>query len=246
MAQRQPVRRQFVLLHQVFERRHDRIVRRQIQHRIAELARPLPGEIGFCRIDLDRLEQQHVGIEPQARVISARCAISRIRKKSLNCRVVQSRQRSVRLRRAQPFGERVRQDRFGLGIADAIGQARERIETVDGDLVAGGDLRSQAGQPERIERAMPEGDDVRAACTSPLESGATSQIETPAFVLTRCLHANRCLLRLKTLRNRRAPDFGQRHLRVGIRPRRARSWPWPRSRRSRTSFPSSGRYRRGR
>ena len=43
----------------------------------------------------------------------------------------------------------MRQDRFGLGIADAVGQAGERIETIDGDLVAGGDLRAQAGLPER-------------------------------------------------------------------------------------------------
>ena len=54
----------------------------------------------------------------------------------------------------------MRQDRFGLGIADAVGQARQRIETVDGDLVARRDLRSQAGLAQSIERAMPEGDDV--------------------------------------------------------------------------------------
>jgi hypothetical protein len=56
VAQRQPVRRQFVLLHQGRECRDDRIAWRQIEHGIAELARPLPGEIGFGRIDLDRLE----------------------------------------------------------------------------------------------------------------------------------------------------------------------------------------------
>jgi hypothetical protein len=33
-------------------------------------------------------------------------------------------------------------------------------ETIDGDLMADGNLRSQAGQPERTERAVPEGDDV--------------------------------------------------------------------------------------
>ena len=54
MAQRQPVRRQFFLLHQILERQYDGVVRRQIQNRIAELPLPLPGEIGFCRIDLDR------------------------------------------------------------------------------------------------------------------------------------------------------------------------------------------------
>ena len=42
----------------------------------------------------------------------------------------------------------MRQDRFGLGIADACGQAGKRIETVDGDLVAGSELRSQAGLPQ--------------------------------------------------------------------------------------------------
>ena len=46
----------------------------------------------------------------------------------------------------------MRQDRLGLGIADAVGQARQWIETVDGDLVAGGDLRPQAGQPKTVER----------------------------------------------------------------------------------------------
>jgi hypothetical protein len=51
--------------------------------------------------------------------------------------------------------------RTGLGIADAVGQARHRIETVDGDLVAGGDLRAQAGLPQPVERPMPESDDVR-------------------------------------------------------------------------------------
>ncbi len=54
----------------------------------------------------------------------------------------------------------MRQDRFGLGIADAVGQSRQRLETVDGDLMARRDLRSQAGLPEPVERAMPEGDDI--------------------------------------------------------------------------------------
>ena len=157
MAQRQPVRRQILLLHQFLERQHDRIVRRQIQHRIAELAWPLPGEIGFCRIDLDRLQQQHVGVEPQA---GARChqphaeEIAELKRGPVA-------PAAVRLRRPQPFGEGMRQDRLGFGIADAVGQAGQRIETVDGDLVACCDLRSQTGQAQRIERAMPEGDDVR-------------------------------------------------------------------------------------
>ena len=54
----------------------------------------------------------------------------------------------------------MRQDRFRPGIANAIGQARERIKTIDRDLWPR-DLRSQAGLPEAVERAMPEGDDVR-------------------------------------------------------------------------------------
>ena len=54
----------------------------------------------------------------------------------------------------------MRQDRLGLGIADAIGQLRQRLETVDGDLMTGGDLRSQARQPEPIELAVSEGDDI--------------------------------------------------------------------------------------
>ena len=74
--------------------------------------------------------------------------------------MVQSRHTPSGAGRAQSFRKSVRQDRFGLGVADAVGQSRERIETVDGDVVAGRDLRSQAGQPERIERAVPEGDDV--------------------------------------------------------------------------------------
>jgi hypothetical protein len=65
VTQRQPVRRQLILLHQRFEGAHDRIVVRQIQHGVAELPRPLPGEIGLCRVDLDGLEQQHIGIEPE-------------------------------------------------------------------------------------------------------------------------------------------------------------------------------------
>src|SRR6202163_710945 len=52
------------------------------------------------------------------------------------------------------------QDRLGLGIADAVGQSRQRLEAVDGDSMTGRDLRSQAGLPEPVERAMPEGDDI--------------------------------------------------------------------------------------
>ena len=69
--------------------------------------------------------------------------------------------RSVGIRRTQFFGKGMRQDRLGLGIADAVGQTGKRLETVDGDVMAGGDLRPQAQLPQAIERAMPEGDDVR-------------------------------------------------------------------------------------
>ena len=69
--------------------------------------------------------------------------------------------RGAGLWRAQPFGKGVRQDRLRFGIADAIGQARQWIETVDGHLVAGGDLRPQAGQPQPVERTVPESDDLR-------------------------------------------------------------------------------------
>ena len=157
MAQRQPVRRQFLLLHQAFERGDDRIVRRQIKNGVAELARTLPGEIGLCRIDLDRLEQQHVGVEPQAGALRHQAHAEEVAELQ-DCPVAPG---AVRLRRAQPFGENVRQDRFGFGVADAIGQTGKRIEAVDGDVVSRRDLRSQAGLPETIERAMPEGDDVR-------------------------------------------------------------------------------------
>src|SRR6185312_401331 len=69
--------------------------------------------------------------------------------------------RAVRLRRAQFFRERVGQYRFGVGMAHALGQSRNRIETIDGDLVTGRYLRPQAGLPEPVERTAPEGDDVR-------------------------------------------------------------------------------------
>ena len=55
----------------------------------------------------------------------------------------------------------MRQHGFGLGVGDAVGQAGKRIETVDGDLVAGSDLRAQAQMPQAVERTVPEGDDVR-------------------------------------------------------------------------------------
>ena len=40
-------------------------LRRQIQHGIAELARPLPGEIRFAGSISTGFQQQHVGVEPQ-------------------------------------------------------------------------------------------------------------------------------------------------------------------------------------
>src|SRR5450432_4244919 len=54
----------------------------------------------------------------------------------------------------------MRQDRLGLGVADAIGQSGQRLEAVDRNLMTGGDLRSQAELPERVERSVPEGDDI--------------------------------------------------------------------------------------
>ena len=79
MPQRQPVRRQLVLLHQRLERGDDGVARRQIEHGIADLAPPLPGEIGFCRIEIDGLEQQHVGVEPQAGAFAPSAASGRNR-----------------------------------------------------------------------------------------------------------------------------------------------------------------------
>src|SRR4029077_20484201 len=63
MPQREPVRHQFILLHQGNERCDDRIAWGKIEHRVAKPVRPLPGEIRFCGIDFDRLEQQPVGVE---------------------------------------------------------------------------------------------------------------------------------------------------------------------------------------
>src|SRR6266571_1220777 len=80
----------------------------------------------------------------------------------------------------------MRQDRFGLGVADAVGQLPERFETVDGDLVARRDLRSQAGASEPIERAMPEGDDIGPhAChlrSVFQQSQPRTRVRTPARV----------------------------------------------------------------
>src|SRR5437660_5213351 len=56
----------------------------------------------------------------------------------------------------------MRQHAFGVGIADAVRQARQRIEAVDSDLVTGGDLRTQAEISQPVERAVPEGYDVGA------------------------------------------------------------------------------------
>ena len=62
----------------------------------------------------------------------------------------------------------MRQYGFGLGVGNAIRQAGERLKAVDGDVVAGGDLGAQAQLPQAVERAVPEGDDVR---THPSPSG---------------------------------------------------------------------------
>src|SRR4051794_10430401 len=55
----------------------------------------------------------------------------------------------------------MRQDRLGFRIADAIRQVRDRLETVDGDLVPGGDLGGKAQPPQPVERPMPERNDFR-------------------------------------------------------------------------------------
>ena len=157
MTQRQPVGRQILLLHQVLKRPDNGIIRREVQNRVAELAPALPREVRLCRIDLDRLQQQHVGVEPQSGALGHQPHAEEIAELQ-DGPVAPA---SVRLGRAQPFGKGMRQDRLGLGIADTIGQARQWIETVDGDVVAGGDLRPQAGQPQPVERAVPESDDVR-------------------------------------------------------------------------------------
>src|ERR1700716_2913955 len=103
----------------------------------------------------------------------------------------------------------MRQDRLGLGIADAIGQSRQRLEAEDGGSMARRDRRSQAGRKERVERAMPEGDDIGPHASpygaKPVRVKKIRQIDT--------LNKN------------------------AIRPRRARSSPFPHRRRSRLSSP---------
>ncbi|MGY4499535.1 hypothetical protein ACVWYH_003466 [Bradyrhizobium sp. GM24.11] len=54
----------------------------------------------------------------------------------------------------------MRQDRFGIGIADAGRKTRDGVKAVDRDLVAGRKLRAQTGLAQRVHRAMPEGDDL--------------------------------------------------------------------------------------
>src|SRR5205085_11523605 len=137
------------------ERRQDWSAWRQVKQGVAERARPLAGEKGLCRVDLDGFEEEHVGIEPRAGVTRHQPHSKKIAELQ-NSPVAPC---PVRLRRAQFFSERMRQDRFRFGVADAVGQARERLKTVDGDFVARSYLRSQAGQAKLIEAAMPEGGD---------------------------------------------------------------------------------------
>src|SRR5437764_11720896 len=68
MERCQPIRRQLLLLHQLFECCDEWIAWRQVKHGVAKPARPLPGEKGLCLVDLDGFEQEHVGIETQAGV----------------------------------------------------------------------------------------------------------------------------------------------------------------------------------
>src|ERR1700720_3870182 len=112
----------------------------------------------------------------------------------------------------------MRQHRLGLGIADAIGQFRQRLETVDGDVMTRRDLRSQAQLPERIELAMPEGDDVgQHALARHCEE--LLRRSNPVFL------CGSGLLR------------GARNDGEGVTPRRVRSSPLPRKYRSTPSFP---------
>lgn len=82
-----------------------------------------------------------------------------MRKKSLNCSVVQSRQLPSGCG-GRKRSERVRQDRFGFRVGDAGGQAGNGVEAVDRNLVTGRQLRAQTGLAQRIHRAVPEGDDL--------------------------------------------------------------------------------------
>ena len=156
MTYRQPVRRQLILRDQLLEADHDRIVRPQIQHGIAELAWTLPGEIGFCRIDLDGLQQQHVGVEPQPHAFRHQPHAEEVAE--LQQRPVAP--RAVGLRRAKPFSESMWQDRLRFRVGDPVGQSGDRVKAIDGHPVARRNLRAQAGLPEPVERAVPEGDDL--------------------------------------------------------------------------------------
>ena len=159
MAQRQPVRRQFVLLHQLFERRR-------------RSDRPAADTEPNCRAGAAAPRRNRALPDRSRPAFSSSTSASshrpaRLRHQPHAEEIAELQEWSSRAScRPAAAGaavrrKRMRQDRFGLGVADAVGQAGKRIETVDGDLVARRDLRSQAGQPERIERAMPEGDDVR-------------------------------------------------------------------------------------
>src|SRR4029078_6057761 len=53
MASRQPVRRQLLLLHQLFEGGNDAVLGRKVNHGVAELARPLPRALGVYPTELD-------------------------------------------------------------------------------------------------------------------------------------------------------------------------------------------------
>ena len=177
MPERQPVRRQLVLRHQRVEGCDDRVVRRQIQNRIAQLTRMLPGEVRFCRIDLDAFEQQNVSVEPQARAFRHQPHPEKIRELQRGPVAPDA----ISSRGAQAFGESVRQDRFGFRIADAIRQLRDRIETIDDHLVAGRDLRTQAQPAQAVERAVPEGDDFRSQASPTRQTKAQDQAHSFSF-----------------------------------------------------------------
>ena len=80
----------------------------------------------------------------------------------------------------------MRQDRFGLGIADAVGQTGQRLETVDGDVMAGGDLRSQAQLPQRSSGPCQKVT-TSGSIVSPLPQAVIARLEgNPVRACIRC------------------------------------------------------------
>jgi len=145
----QPVRRQFILPHQLLECCDDRIGSAADRARNcragAGRSQAKYGLVGSISTGFSR---QHIGIEPESRALAHQPHAKEVAELQ-QCPVAPG---AVGFGRTQPFGESVRQDRLGLGIADAIGQACDGIEAVDRDLVTGGDLRAQTCLPQPVER----------------------------------------------------------------------------------------------